>query len=106
MLRTLREGVFDHSFLTRDKVAVSELGTFGWHKVSATKPGYKARAKKRKHDDMVIALAGALFVAKRVFRGPRQHKRGMDEGKGEELVIGAHGVVLSHGPPRRRMIFR
>lgn len=103
LLAALREGVFEHSFLTRDRVAVSEMGTFGWHKVATTRPGYKARAKKRKHDDLVISLAGALFIARRVYRAPRARLADQPE----EVIVGRHGVVLSRGqPPQRKPWFR
>lgn len=91
ILRVFREAVFEHSFHTRDKNLVLEMGTFDWHKVGATKATYKVRARKRKHDDLVIAAAGALFIAQRTFRFS-QRKR-----EQEEIVVGPQGLVLSRG---------
>lgn len=93
ILRVLREAVFDHSVLTRDKVTVSEMGTFDWHKVGFQRQGYKAKARKRRHDDCVIGLAGALFVGQRVYRAPAPR----NPNEPEEVVVGRHGVVMSRG---------
>jgi len=92
ILRVFREGVFEHSFHTRDKNLVLEMGTFDWHKVGATKATYKVRARKRKHDDLVISAAGALFVAQRTFRFSQRRT------EKEEIVVGPQGLVLSRGP--------
>ncbi len=96
VLNGLREAVFDHSILSRDKIAIGEMGTFDWQKVGMRKTGYKAQARKRRHDDCVISLAGALFVSKRIYRAPTA--RTPDEP--EEVVVGQHGIVISRGAPR------
>lgn len=102
LLRCLREAVFDHSFATRDRIALAEMGTFDWQKVSAQKAGYKAKARRRRNDDLVIALAGALYVAQRIYRAPRARRP--DEP--ENVVVGRHGVVIQRGNKARRPVFR
>lgn len=94
ILRVFREGVFEHSFHTRDKNLIMEMGTFDWQKVGATKATYKARARKRKHDDLVISAAGALFIAQRTFRFSNQRRQ--DEQ--QEIIVGANGLVIGRGP--------
>lgn len=94
ILRVFREGVFEHSFHTRDKNLVLEMGTFDWQKVGATKATYKARARKRKHDDLVIAAAGAAFVSQRIFR----FSAGRRNEEPEELIVGMNGLVMRRGP--------
>lgn len=94
ILRALREAVFERTVLTRDKVTVGEMGTFDWHKVAMTKTGFKARARKRRHDDCVISLAGAVYVARKIFS---QAVRRRHEDEPEEIVLGQHGVVVQRG---------
>ncbi len=92
ILRVFREAVFDRSFVSRDGILVNEMGTFSWEK---TRPGVlKARAKKRKHDDLVISVAGAEFIAQRSgrFTGPRRVQ------EADTLVVGAGGQVMSRIP--------
>ncbi len=98
LLNGLRESIFDHSYLTRDKIGIGEMGTFDWHKLGMRKTGYKAQARKRRHDDCVISQAGALFVAKRIYRF--SGTKNPDEP--EEIVVGQHGVVMSRGPVNNR----
>lgn len=62
MLRVLREAVFDHSFITRDRALCLEMGSFTWVKIKQRGEGMW-RAEGRHHDDMVIAAAGALTIA-------------------------------------------
>ncbi len=89
ILRCYRESIFERQFLTRDATLVAEMGTFSWTKVRSTGQ-LKAKAKKRRHDDMVIAAAGAEFIAVRSgrFIGPRR------EAEADTLIVGAGGMVI------------
>ncbi len=89
ILRCFREAVFDRQFLTRDATLVSEMGTFSWEK--SRSGGLKAQAKRRRHDDTVIAAAGAEFIATRSGRFTRPRH----EHEAETLVVGRGGMVIS-----------
>ncbi len=89
LLRRFREAVYERRFHTRDANLVSEMGTFSWEKVHGGQ--LKARAKKRKHDDLVIAAAGANYIAGRYHR----YKMETQTQTEEMLVVGPGGVVLS-----------
>ena len=96
ILRVFRESVFERTFLTRDDNVVSEMGSFSWEKVRGGEGGMKARAKKRRHDDLVIACAGAVFLAQRFARSRMNQVQ--DEQPTHEIVVGPSGVVMSKGP--------
>ena len=95
ILRVFREAVFERLFLTRDDNVVQEMGSFSWEKVRGGEGGMKARAKKRKHDDLVIACAGANFIAARYsrIRLEQQDKEPM-----QEIVVDSSGIVIETGP--------
>ena len=91
LLRTFRETIFERSFLTRDKILGEEMGTFSWEK---TRFGQlKAQAKRRKHDDLVIAAAGANFIAQR----QRRYQLSPEERSPETIVV-KDGVVVGREP--------
>jgi len=84
MLRTLREAVFDHSLVTRDRAFCLEMGSFTWVKIKQRGEGMW-RAEGRHHDDMVMAAAGALTIA------PYAQRPRRPEPEPEEVVFGPHG---------------
>jgi hypothetical protein len=92
ILRVYREAIFERTFMTRDDNLVKEMGSFSWEKVRGGQ--IKARAAKRKHDDLVIAAAGATFLSQRFARYRMEH----EQRQPEMIVTGQHGVVLSRGP--------
>lgn len=92
MLRVFREAVFERTFLTRDAELGKEMGSFSWEKVRGGQ--IKARAQKRKYDDLVIAAAGATFLSQRYHR----HQMEQQDRQPEVIVTGVGGVVLSRGP--------
>ncbi len=101
ILRVFREAVFEHTFVTGDTVLVGEMGTFDWAKVSG-QVTRKARARRARHDDMVISAAGAVYVATR-----RQvYFKAHEEDQPRRVVVGAHGVVQGEDTGSRRQIFR
>ncbi len=61
MLRTLRESIFEHSFVTHSLVLVLEMGALTWSRVKIGK--WRAEAKTGAHDDVLISIAGALCIA-------------------------------------------
>ena len=89
ILTNFRESVVERQFLTRDATLVSEMGTFAWSKARDGRS--KAKAKRRRHDDMVIASAGAEFIAVRSGRFTRPRR----EAQPETLVVGRGGLVTS-----------
>ena len=93
ILRCFRESVFERQFLTRDATLVSEMGTFSWEK--SRSGGLKAQAKRRRHDDTVIAAAGAEFIATRSGRFTRPRR----EHEAETLIVGRGGMVISRVAP-------
>ncbi len=93
ILTGFRESVFERQFLTRDATLVSEMGTFSWGKMRSGK--MKAQAKRRRHDDMVIAAAGAEFIAIRSGRFTRPRR----EHEAETLIVGRGGMVISREAP-------
>jgi hypothetical protein len=96
ILRVFREAVFERTFLTRDKICVGEMGTFSWYKKRTGE--MKAKAKRRRHDDLVIANAGATFVAQRMRRFyPSRATKGP-----ETVVVGQGGIVMSREAPGTR----
>ncbi len=97
ILRVYRESVFERQFLTRDATLVSEMGTFSWEKLRTGQ--MKARAKKRRHDDMVIAAAGAEFIVVRSgrFAGPRKNVAG----DASTLIVGRGGLVVQREDPNQ-----
>ncbi len=92
LLRVYREAIFERTFMTRDDDLVKEMGSFSWEKVRGGQ--IKAKAQKRKHDDLVIAAAGATFLSQRYAR----HRMERDQHQQEVIVTGQGGVVLSRGP--------
>jgi hypothetical protein len=92
MLRVYREAVFERTFMTRDDDLVKEMGSFSWEKVRGGQ--IKAKAQKRKYDDLVIAAAGATFLSLRFARHRMEH----EQRQPEMIVTGPGGVVLSRGP--------
>lgn len=92
MLRVFREAVFERTFLTRDAELGKEMGSFSWEKVRGGQ--IKAKAQKRKYDDIVIAAAGATFLSQRFSR----HRMEQEQRQPEMVVTGQGGVVLSRGP--------
>jgi len=93
ILRVFREAVFERTFLTRDATLVGEMGSFSWEKVRDNQ--LKAKAKKRKHDDVVIAAAGATYLSNRYSRHRMERP---EERPQEELLLGPGGIVLHRGP--------
>ena len=94
ILRVFRESVFERTFLTRDDNVVQEMGSFSWEKVREGQ--MKVRAKRRKHDDLVISCAGAVFLAQRFARARLNREQAGEPT--HELVVGPSGVVVSKGP--------
>ena len=86
ILNCLRKHIFAHTLMSRDRVAVQEMGSFGWTKVQGRK---KAQGKKS-HDDVVLSLAGASFVAEDYGRTPQQRAQEQIE----QVVIGPFGLVV------------
>jgi hypothetical protein len=102
LLQIFRDRVFDHTFVSKDRVLWSECGSFTWQKVNDR---WKARASgKRTHDDHVLAAAGCCLVAERAqFIKPKR--------TGEtilDLQVGPHGQVIreSGGLEQARPWFR
>lgn len=87
ILSAFRRVVFSHVFITRDQQLVREMGSFGWAKVQDKQKA----VGKTKHDDVVLAGAGATYIAEEYGRNPRQRELARQE----EVVVGPHGLVLS-----------
>jgi hypothetical protein len=90
LLQTLRTAVLMHTYITRDALEVAEMSTFDWTKVQGR---MKAQAAVRgTHDDLLIAAAGALFLAPEA----RVRRKGPDRRKLDEVItVGRYGQVLS-----------
>lgn len=93
ILRIFREAIFERTFLTRDDNLVKEMGSFSWEKVRGGQ--VKAKAEKRKFDDVVIAAAGANYLANRFAR----HRMEQEDRQPEVIVTGPSGVVVSRESP-------
>lgn len=87
ILDALRKQVFEHSFVTSDVALVQEMGSFGWAKVQ----GKRKAVGKQSHDDLVLAAAGAAYIAPTYAtrRAPDQQ---------EPILVGPHGLVIRKGP--------
>lgn len=65
MLTELKSHVFSHTLLTFDEVLVMEMSTFDWEQQKTGKGHWRPESRGGAHDDLVMAMAGALTIAPR-----------------------------------------
>jgi hypothetical protein len=96
ILSTFRESVFSHSFLTRDKQLLLEMGAFTWQKNHGRRETMKVSGKGQK-DDLVIAAAGANFIAPSAAGSYTK-----EQNTQPTVVVGANGIVLHREYPNQQ----
>lgn len=88
ILTEFRGAVFDHTFLTRDKQLLLEMGAFTWLKIKG-REGLKAAGKGQK-DDLVIGAAGASFLTDTAASAYTRRQTA-----GQVTVVGPNGLVIA-----------
>ena len=87
ILQSYRTAVVTHTYVTRDKLEVQEMGTFDWTKVQGR---LKVQASVRgSHDDIIVSVAGCLFIAPTAMM-TRKAKPPAEETR----LVGRYGQIL------------
>jgi len=85
ILESLRKQVFEHSLVTSDRILLQEMGSFGWAKARGTRKA----VGKQSHDDLVLSMAGATYIA--------PFYRARAKAPDEPILIDKHGLVIRKG---------
>ena len=107
MLTKLRLAIFSRTLTTHDAVFVREAGAFTWQKKKQSGDRMWRAEARSGHDDMVMAMAGALMIRDRAWGGAgvggsplaspleRTMREAQDRVDDETVVyVGQHGIVL------------
>jgi len=96
ILENYRSEVVSHSYVTRDALEVQEMGTFDWTKVQDR---MKVQAAVRgSHDDILISVAGCLFIAPEAVTRHKSRRRTEEE----TILVGRHGLIIGREKATRR----